>query len=87
MDSERLKTRMINNRIAYQAIGVMLGEGTLSPRQTMTALKEWKTPSHEEFSHRNAWSLLNACTESLKSAPPLVAMEKHAEAYRTIIDI
>ena len=34
----------------------------LSPRTVHTAIKEWRTPSFEEFSDRTAWSLFNAIT-------------------------
>lgn len=34
--------------------------------QLADVLKEWKTPSHEEFANRNVWRLFNACTEALK---------------------
>ena len=34
----------------------------LSPRTVHTAIKEWRTPSFDEFAERNAWSLFNAIT-------------------------
>ena len=34
----------------------------LSPRTVHTAIKEWRTPSFEEFQPRTAWSLFNAVT-------------------------
>lgn len=35
-------------------------------RKTLTALAEWRSPAHEEFRPRTAWSLFNAFTESMK---------------------
>ncbi len=37
----------------------------LSPRTVPTALKEWRSPSFEEFSGRNAWSLFNSITYAI----------------------
>lgn len=86
-DARRLNARIIGDRTAFEAIGVMFGNEILSPRQATKAIAEWKNPSYPEFEPRTAYSLLNACTEALKTSPPLVAMEKHSEAYKTIIDI
>src|SRR5262249_47610898 len=38
----------------------------VSHRQLPAVLREWRTPSHEDFSPRNRWSLFNAFTEALK---------------------
>ena len=40
-------------------------EGILSPRTLPIALKEWRTPSFEEFEARTAWSLFNSITYAL----------------------
>jgi hypothetical protein len=39
--------------------------GVVSHRLLPQVIKEWRTPSFEEFSERTAWSLLNAFTTSL----------------------
>jgi hypothetical protein len=38
----------------------------IGARTLPLVVKEWRTPSHEEFAPRTAWSLLNAFTEALK---------------------
>jgi hypothetical protein len=48
-------------------------QGVVSHRLLPRVIKEWRTPSFEEFSDRTAWSLLNAFTgvlgERLRSNP------------------
>ena len=38
----------------------------ISPSKTIKVWKEWKSPRHEAFAPRNAWSLFNGFTEVLK---------------------
>ena len=39
-------------------------------------LKEWRTPTHEDFAPRTAWSLQNAYTEVMKAANPQWVMRR-----------
>ena len=83
-DSETLKGRMIDNSEAFKMIGLLFGHGILTPRQLPFVKKEWLTPSYDDFRPRTMWSFYNACTEALKSCPPLVIMEKHISLHTAI---
>jgi Domain of unknown function (DUF932) len=85
-DSETLKGRMIDNNEAFKMIGLMFGHGILTPRQLPVIKKEWLTPSYDDFRPRTMWSFYNACTEALKSCPPLVIMEKHISLHTMITE-
>jgi hypothetical protein len=85
-DSERLKTRMIGNDDAFKLIGLLFGKGILTPRQLSGVKKEWLNPSFEDFKPRTMWSFYNACTETLKSCPPIVIMEKHISLHAAITE-
>lgn len=87
IDSERLKGRPLEDRSAFQLMGLLYGLDIVSPRQLATLRDEWLNPQHVDFQGRNAWSFLNCTTEALKSSPPMVAMERHTKAYSTIIDV
>lgn len=84
-DAERLKGREIEDDEAFRLIGLLFGRGVLSPRQLPVVKQEWLVPSHQEFRPRTAWSFYNACTEALKSCPPLVVMEKHISLHTTLM--
>ena len=45
----------------------------LAPSAIPRVLQEYRSPWHQEFMPRNAWSLFNAHTEILKSRPHLLA--------------
>ncbi|MHC1743971.1 MAG: hypothetical protein AB9873_13190 [Syntrophobacteraceae bacterium] len=87
VDSERLKRRSFENTEAFQLMGVLYGLDIVSPRQLTIIRDEWLHPRHSDFYARNAWLFLNCTTEALKSSPPMMAMERHTKAYRTIIDV
>ena len=76
-DAEFLKNMKISDTGAFQYMGLLYGKGVLTPRQLPVVKREWLKPSHEDFRPRNMWSFYNACTEAMKSAPPVLVMEKH----------
>ena len=80
-DSETLKGRMLSDTEAFKLIGLMFGHGILTPRQLPVVKNEWLHPAHAEFTARNMWSFYNGCTESLKSCPPVMIMEKHIQLH------
>lgn len=80
-DAAALMGTEIGDDEAFRLIGLLFGRGVLSPRQLPVVKQEWLLPSHEEFRPRTAWSFYNACTEALKSCPPLVVMEKHISLH------
>lgn len=83
-DSETLKGRMLDDTEAFKMIGLMFGHGILSPRQLPVVKKEWLVPSYDDFRPRTMWSFYNACTEALKSCPPIVIMEKHISLHTAL---
>ncbi len=83
-DSETLKGRMLDDSEAFKMIGLLFGHGILTPRQLPAVKKEWLNPSYDDFKPRTMWSFYNACTEALKSCPPLVIMEKHISLHTAI---
>ncbi|RJQ67310.1 MAG: DUF932 domain-containing protein [Desulfobacteraceae bacterium] len=85
-DSQLLKAKGISDQQAFQMLGILFGHGILSSRQLPVALEEWQKPRHPDFQPRNAFSLYQACTESLKSSPPINVMERHINLHRTIIN-
>lgn len=86
-DSEAMKERSLDDSEAFKIMGLLYGRNIISPRQLTVVKGEWLKPSHEEFRPRNLWSLYNACTEALKSSPPLTVMERHVQLHNTIIDV
>jgi hypothetical protein len=86
-DAELMKNRPLQDMEAFKVMGLLYGRDIISPRQLTVVKDEWLRPSHEEFQPRNLWSLYNACTEALKSSPPLSVMEKHVQLHHTIIDL
>jgi hypothetical protein len=83
-DAERLKGIPMNNDEAFSLLGKLFGNDIISPRQLMTARREWEAPQHMEFQPRTLWSFYNACTESLKTTPPNCIMENHIALHRAI---
>ena len=75
--AEQLKQIPYTTDEGYERIGLLYGNGVLTPRQLPVILKEWVEPQHKCFEPRNAWSLYNAATEALKSCPPQTVLEKH----------
>ena len=45
--------------------------GAINSSDIVPVFKEFKNPSHEEFSEPTRWSLLNAFTETIKKYTPL----------------
>jgi hypothetical protein len=72
---------------AFSTLGVLFGEEVVSPRQMSVVRQEWLTPSYTEFQTRNVWSFYNACTEALKSCPPISIMEKHTALHSQIMQL
>ena len=59
--------------------------GVCSNRLIPSVLREWRTPRYEAFEPRNAWSLFNAFTESLKDGN-LAELPKRTEAFHGLLD-
>ncbi|MCF7822797.1 MAG: DUF932 domain-containing protein [Candidatus Marinimicrobia bacterium] len=76
-DAETMRLYEIDDDHAHRMLGLVYGRGIITPRQIPVAYQEWQKPSYEDFQQRTVWSLYNAITEALKSAPPQSIMEKH----------
>ncbi len=85
-DAGAMRDIPINDDQAYRMLGLVYGRGIMTPRQIPVAHREWEAPSHDDFSPRTVWSLYNAITEALKSAPPASIMEKHLSLHRLFVD-
>jgi hypothetical protein len=86
-DSEVMRSRGLGDSEAFKIMGLLYGRDIISPRQLTVVKDQWLKPFHEEFQSRNLWSLYNACTEALKTSPPLSVMEKHVQLHNTVIDL
>jgi len=84
-DAEVMKGIPLTDEDAYRTIGLLYGNGVLTPRQLPVVKNEWLKPSHVDFEDRNVWSFYNACTESLKSSPPQSIMERHLALHNQIV--
>jgi len=69
MEAQRLRRLMNTELREEQADSFILRafeKGIISTYQLPAVLKEWRSPSFEEFQPRTAWSLLNAFTTVLR---------------------
>lgn len=81
VDVEKMKGLSCGRDQGHAMLGIMQGQGLLSPTQATVAHGDWTKPRHEEFSERNLWSLYNCVTEGLKKGPPALTMDRHADAH------
>lgn len=66
----------------YRQLGEMQGLGVLNQQQAGTAMRAWKSPTHEEFEPRTAWSLYNSITEGLKKGSPAHLMRQYTLVHQ-----
>ena len=85
-DAETMKDIPLSDEDAYRTIGLLYGNGIITPRQIPVVKNEWLKPSHDDFEGRNVWSFYNACTESLKSSPPQSIMERHLNLHSQLMN-
>lgn len=86
-DAQTMKRRPLDDAEAFRIMGLLYGRDIVSPRQLTIVKDQWLRPSHTEFEPRTLWSLYNACTEALKSSPPLSIMERHVRLHHTLMDL
>lgn len=60
------KVTPVSDAVAHDTFIRMIDRGILPVTRLPKALAEWRSPTHEEFRERTAWSLFNAVTEVLK---------------------
>ncbi len=87
MDADMFAGTPAGNHEAFSLLGVLFGEDIISPRQMSVVRQEWLNPKHPDFQPRNVWSFYNACTESLKTCPPVSIMEKHASLHNKMLQL
>ena len=83
-DAQVMQGQHLSDNDAYRLLGLLYGQGVITPRQIPVVKKEWLTPSHEEFEDRNVWNFYQAVTEALKTAPPPKVMEKHIALHHLL---
>ncbi len=81
-DVEAMKSRRMNTRQKYEFVGMLTGEGILSPSQSSAAYKELWKPSHEEFTAPTLWAGYNCVTEALKSTPVHQIVQRHSALHQ-----
>lgn len=64
---EAYKSTAFDDRTAHHVIVQALDHRIIAASKIPLVLKEWRDPTHAEFSPRTAWSLFNAFTEVLKT--------------------
>jgi len=84
-DAEVMKDIPLSDEDAYRTIGLLYGNGIITPRQIPVVKNEWLKPSHDAFEERNLWSFYNSVTESLKSSPPQSIMERHLNLHSQLM--
>jgi hypothetical protein len=85
-DMKAMQRQAITHHHGHELLGVMIGQGVLSPRQIPMAYKEWDKPSMPAFEPRNVWSLYNSCNQALKTSPVDQILERHRLLHTTLVD-
>lgn len=65
---DQYKEWAIDDTMVHDFIIRLIDNDVLPVTKVKDVLREWRTPSHDEFKPRTAWSLFNAVTEGLKGA-------------------
>ena len=81
---EAMKTVPLSQEDGYSLIGRALGHDVLRPQQATVAMKDWKSPRHQEFEGRDMFSMYNCFTEGLKRGQAGSTIDRHATAHRFI---
>ena len=77
----RYKEVEVNDARVHDIVIRSLDAGVVTTTQVPEVLREWRTPSHEVFEPRTAWSLFNAFTEAHKSVNPHTALRRGEALY------
>ena len=79
------KAREISNEQAHDVVVRALDSRIISTTQIPDVLTEWRTPRHNDFKPRTAWSLFNAFTEHMKGTNPW-KLTKRTTALHGLVD-
>jgi len=89
-DKQALSDLVITETNAAHILGeLFVNEGILASNQLNIAAREWKAGAkntNHAFPDRNAWSLYNACTESLKISHPGELMDRQIQLHEFFHD-
>lgn len=80
-DVAQMKQVPMIKRQKFEFLGILTGEGILSPTQSSKAYREVWEPSHQEFRADSLWSGYNAATEALKSSAPQDIVKRHTQLH------
>jgi hypothetical protein len=79
------REKRIGDTAAHDLIIRATDVGVVSNRQIRSVLNEWREPRYDDFKRRNAWSLFNCFTETLKLGN-LNDLPKKTEALHGLLD-
>jgi hypothetical protein len=89
-DRESLSNIVVTQTNAAHVLGeLFVNFNVLTSNQLNIAVREWKAGNNDAkhpFAERNAWSLYNACTESLKVAHPGEQMDRQVKLHEFFQD-
>ena len=81
-DVRRMQSIAMTQKQKYEFLGILTGEGVLSPTQSTAAFKELWKPSYDEFTPETLWSGYNCATEALKSSPVHQIIQRHSKLHQ-----
>ncbi|MFP8487637.1 DUF932 domain-containing protein [Gracilimonas sp. Q87] len=80
-DMLRMKQTPMTRKEKFEFLGILTGEGILSPTQSTAAYREAWEPAHEEFEVDSLWAGYNCATEALKSSPVDKIIQRHSKLH------
>ncbi|MEX0723499.1 MAG: DUF932 domain-containing protein [Gracilimonas sp.] len=80
-DVESMKQIRMTRKQKFEFLGILTGEGILSPTQSTAAYREVWEPSHQEFEADSLWAGYNCATEALKSSPVHQIIQRHSKLH------
>ncbi|HBQ61321.1 MAG TPA: hypothetical protein DD671_17335 [Balneolaceae bacterium] len=78
---QRMKQIPMPRKQKFEFLGILTGEGILSPTQSTAAYREVWEPAHEEFEADSLWAGYNCATEALKSSPVHQIIQRHSKLH------
>lgn len=82
---DRYRDCTLNDKQAHDVVIRALDCGAVTASKVPDVLKEWRTPTYQQFTPRNAWALFNAMTETHKSLSPGLVLAR-TEALHGLFD-
>lgn len=79
------KARPLTDERAHDIIIRSVDCGAITPSQIPDVVSQWRQPTYQDFAPRDAWSLFNAFTETLKAVNPHTSLRR-GEALHGLFD-